>query len=83
MSDVFVFWMIVVCMMVVVDCWICLYVDDCVDGSGRWIVLYYVFEYGDWVLVFVVDYEGVVIVVEEYCYGVGIVVFGIIGGGVE
>jgi ADP-ribose pyrophosphatase len=65
------------------DRWLRVRTDTCETQEGRVIGPWHIIERGSWVNVFALTTDGQVILVREYRHGVGKVLLGLPGGGVE
>jgi ADP-ribose pyrophosphatase len=76
-------WTVLASRMSFEDRWIRLRTDDVRTAAGQTIADFHVLEYPDWINVVPVLDDGRLLMVREYRHGVGQVVLGLVGGGVE
>ncbi len=76
-------WKVLTQRYLVKDKWLTVRADECVNGRGVTISPFYVLEYPEWVSCFVVDAEGIVLMVDTYRHGAGKVLRELVGGMVD
>lgn len=65
------------------DKWLTVRADECLNNNGVVINPYYVLEYPEWVTCFVIDADGMVLMVDIYRHGAGKVLRELVGGVVD